>query len=363
MRKLIAALTAAVAVAAVAYAPDAAATYIVNLHGRSMQTWTHDGDVSLGNWKNYAAVQTNVYLGYNGSTSLADPNTDSFVRGRIQTYCSSGNSCILHCYSAGCLRMVKAVSDLRAQGYTLPGLMWSEASGSAAGGSELAELSTSGLTGMLAKLFGAQEKIDKDITPGGARNTWGYTQGNMGAWVYHTAGTKNLCKKILFFKICGNKYLKGGRGDGLVAMHSSFGYNTNGDFAHGNLAGHYPWRTYDDSFSIYGVDRDHAGVVGAGAYAISDYYLSNWSDPNRQWGDVTTAAECAGGQCDNAFESIGQNFAYYVTGAIAANDTKANASITTGNTAAGSCAGKCGVVSSTSCSDYATACSGYNATP
>jgi hypothetical protein len=367
MRSLLAALAAAAVVTAgVTVTKDAdAALYILNLHGRSMKAWTHDGTDSYGNkqWKNFAYVGTNVFLGYNGSASLADASTDSFVRDRVITYCSSGNTCVIHCYSAGCLRMVKAVSDARAMGYTLPGLAWAEASGSAAGGSELAEMATSGLTGFLAKLFGAQEKIDKDITPGGARNTWGYTQGNMGAWVYHTAGYKNTCKKLLFFKICGNKYLKGGRGDGLVAFHSSFGYNQALDYSRGDNSGHYPWRTWDDSFYPTGVDRDHAGVVGAGAKAISDYWYASWNDPNRLWGDATAQTECTGSQCDDRFESVGQNFGLHPNLAVATDDARANQSITTGVTGGSSCAGRCGTVDPSTCSDYASACGGYNATP
>jgi hypothetical protein len=87
--------------------------YVVHVQGRGWKNWTAEKP-SMGGW-------TNITLAFNGSAKLNGNETNVTVRNAINTYCSGGNYCIVHCYSAGCLRTLKAVSDLRASGYTLPG--------------------------------------------------------------------------------------------------------------------------------------------------------------------------------------------------------------------------------------------------
>lgn len=370
MRRTLIALAsvAAAALATVGFTSEAkAGNYIVYLQGRSMKSWTPEL-ASASGW-------TNVTLAYDGSKALNSDATNVTVKNAIGTYCSNGNNCIVHCYSAGCLRMVKAVSDLRAAGNTLPGLFWAEASGSAAGGSHLAELSTKGLTSILAKIFGLQEKIDYDITPGAARNTWGYTQSQMGATVYHIAGAKNICKKILFVKLCSGGYVGEGVNDGLVALHSSAGASSQGTYYDGCAVAKYPWRTYDSGYVACGGDggRDHMGIVTRGSGIISSVFSSSSSDPNRSFTDSTTEASCndSVGECDNAMSNPSTDFGAQQGAATVAG----GASNAKPNTSGATCAGKCGGYSGANslwCDSYCTGygdcapdfhqyCDGYNA--
>lgn len=370
MRRTLLALAAAAAaaVATVGFTSEAqAGNYFIYLQGRSMTSWT-PAVANVTGW-------TNITMSYNGSKALNDSTVNTTIKNTISTYCGSGNSCVLHCYSAGCLRMLKAVSDLRAAGNTLPGLMWAEASGSAAGGSKLAELSTKGLTGMIAKLFGLQEKIDKDITPGGARNTWGYIQDDMGKTVYHIAGAKNFCKKFLFIKFCSGKFVGEGVNDGLVAMHSAAGASAQGTYYDGCSVAKYPWRAYDSGYVGCGGDggRDHAGIVDRGSAIMATIFAGAANDRNMTWDDPNSYAECNNdlGECDKAYDSTAkQDFATNL-GAYSASSTSSNAKL---STAGATCAGKCGGYSGASCwcdtactslgdccSDYAASCNAYNA--
>ncbi|MGZ3406244.1 MAG: hypothetical protein ACXVAN_07345, partial [Polyangia bacterium] len=115
-------------------APAFAGNYVVFLQGRSWASWNGE-TVNASGW-------TSITLAYNGNAVINGPETNTTVKNALSTYCSGGNSCIIHCYSAGCLRMLKATYDLHAGGNNLPGLLYAEASGSAAGGTKLAEVST-----------------------------------------------------------------------------------------------------------------------------------------------------------------------------------------------------------------------------
>lgn len=360
-------VAAAAAVATVGFVKEAkAGNYIIYAQGRSMKSWT-PATANASGW-------TNVTLGYDGSQALTGTAT-TILKNTIATYCGPGNSCVVHCYSAGCLRTLKAVSDLRAEGNTLPGLMWAEASGSAAGGSKLAELSTKGLTGMIAKLFGVQEKIDKDITPGGSRNTWGYIQDDMGKTMYHIAGAKNICKKFLFIKFCTGGFVGEGTNDGLVALHSAAGASSQATYTDGCAAPKYPWRAYDSGYvSCYGDSgRDHAGIVDRGSAVVASIFAGSTSDRNPNWDDAPTTAQCNNdiGECDQGYNSAAkQDFGVNV-GAATTSGGASNAKV---STAGATCAGKCGGYSGSSCwcdtacasigdccSDYAASCNAYNA--
>lgn len=335
-------------------AEASAGSYIIYAQGRSWGSWKTDTASVSG--------YSNITLAFEGNKRINSSATTT-VKNAIASYCSGGNGCIVHCYSAGCLRTLKAVSDLRSGGNTLPGLLWVEASGSAAGGSELAELATSGGTKYLAKLIGQQEAVDWDLTPSAARNNFPHS--NLGATMYHVAGKKDLCKKLWFVKICAG--LLGalpGTHDGVVAMHSAAGYSTAGSYTYGCSSGKYPYHTYDSGFaSCYGENVDHFGIPGVGNKGIDGrtHDTSGWSDP------TGTASQCSGSQCDQGFNDSGADFSKTVSGSTIATNVSSKASATTPSTAAGSCYGKCGgsggngCYCDTSCSTYGDCCSDYSA--
>ncbi len=340
-----------------------AGSYLVHVQGRGWNNW-NDETATLAGW-------TSIKLAFNGNAKLNGAETNTTVRNAIASYCSGGNSCIIHCYSAGCLRTLKAVSDLRAAGNTLPGLLWTEASAAASGGTKIASVSTKGFTGFLAKLLGQQEKIDFDLTPSAARNTWGYVQGSMGTSVYHMAGNKNICKKILFVKICGNKYVDAGVGDGVVGLDSASGASSAGYVYNGCNAAKYPYRTYEyaDGASCTGEDRDHFGMPGRTTKALGVMFAASYLDANRTWGDDATNPDCddTAGSCDNAFESVAQDFSKTPGGVPVSGDVSSYTSNTTYNTGAtNSCFGKCGGYAGAcwcdaACTNYGDCCGDYGA--
>jgi hypothetical protein len=212
------------------YAPAPVyANKIVYLHGRSMRAWPSAGKLPTG------ADWNHVILSYNGDTRLTNSTSRSQIKEAINTNCNAPNQCVIVAYSSGVNRMLLALSDLKAEGRPATKVLWVTATASAAGGSELATKATRGFSGFLAKLFGARADVDYDITPNAARGTFGYTQNNSPAAVYHAAGNKDYCKKkkILFvtIKLCGKKYLPGRFGDGAVGPHSACGLTTVGAFS------------------------------------------------------------------------------------------------------------------------------------
>lgn len=339
--------------------------FALYFHGRSMKNWSPQVANASG-W-------TNVTFSYDGSSRINSDATNVVVKNGIADKCGSGKQCVIHCYSAGCYRAFKAISDLRAAGNTLPGLLWIEASGSAAGGSRLAEIATKGLTGFLAKLFGAQQKVDYDLTPGSARNTYGYIQDDAGATVYHIAGSKNICKKFLWMKFCSGGIVGEGRNDGVVAFHSTTGASTRGSYYDGCATAKYPWRTYDSAYVSCTGDggKDHMGIPYRGSAVVASRLATTppW-DPNHSWSDGTTEPDCDDslGQCDEAFSNSTADFGNQQSAGTTAT-TSSNAK---GKTSAGVCAGKCGGnagscwcdTACTSygdcCSDYAASCNAFN---
>lgn len=342
-----------VAVAVVlGFATEATAgSYIIYAQGRSWGSWKTDTASVSG--------YSNITLSYDGNKRINSSSTTT-VKNAISSYCSGGNSCIVHCYSAGCLRTHKAIADLRASGNGLAGLLWLQASGSAAGGSELAGLATKGGTKYLAKLIGQQEAVDWDLTPSAARNNFPHDK--LGAWMYHVAGKKDLCKKLWFVKICAG--LLGalpGTHDGVVAMHSAAGYSSAGSYSYGCSSGKYPYHTYDSGYaSCYGENVDHFGIPGVGNYAIDGRSHSTVG-----WSDSTSASQCSGTSCDEGFSNSGADFSKTTSGSSIATDVSSKASATTPSTAAGSCYGKCGGAGGngcycdSSCSTYGDCCSDY----
>lgn len=282
----------------------AAAKYIVYVHGRSMSGWPVNGRLGA------SAEWTHIDMTFNGSARLADASVRQAVRSTIAAYCTS-TDCVVACYSAGCARTLLAFEDLRAMGTPASRVLWVQATASAAGGSELAALSTNNGIRLIAKIFGVDvpsESIDKDLDPGTMRGTFGFMQNGAPAPVYHLAGSKNICRKVkiggiiggiiaggvsrflgygmfspqgliigaigrvlgnLLFgsakiKLCGNSSFPGGHGDGAVPVHSAAGYADTG--SHGNHADggpKYVFRAYEQ---VPLFDYDHTGMFAPFVY-------------------------------------------------------------------------------------------------
>lgn len=272
-----------------------AANYVVYLHGRSMSTWP--GAANLG----VPATWAHAPLSFDGSAPLLDSTIRTAVRNHIAARCRGTNQCVVVCYSAGCARMMVAFEDLRAAGTPADKTLWVEAAASAAGGTELAAISTNRGLNLLRKLFLTDpgpdaEVIDRDLKINNMRSTLGYIQNAAPAAIYHLAGSKNICIKTkirglstllsnvgqwvgsavagpvgsvvggvlgsLFgsanVKLCGNSALPGGYGDGLVPVHSAAGYADTG--AHSNHADggpKYNLRAYEQ-IPLFAVD--HRGI-------------------------------------------------------------------------------------------------------
>ncbi|HEY2747269.1 MAG TPA: hypothetical protein VGL86_21755 [Polyangia bacterium] len=336
-----------------------ATNYILYFHGRGEASWTNE-TANGSNW-------TNVTFSYNGNARLADTTTDTYVRTQIKNYCNtSANACIIECYSAGCNRVLKAVDDLRAGGNSLPGLFWVEGAASAAGGTGLAEVSTTGFTSLLAKLLGQQEAIDYDMTRSAARSTYGYIQNALGVWMYQTAGNVDICKSILIAKICANKYITtGGVADGAVGMDSASGASSAGNDTNGCTVAKYSWRTYETHSPCGGEPRDHFGMAGRASAIVAQTQGINSTDADRNWSDPSVPSNsCSGTQCDHAFATTAENFSK--TPPPALQQVATSVASTSSNTTAvdtsspNSCYGHCGSSSAGRTCYCDSACTGYH---
>ncbi|MFW5740933.1 MAG: hypothetical protein ACOC1F_11270, partial [Myxococcota bacterium] len=359
-------------------APSAdAGNYILYLHGRGDKCWVGSGqDCSQYRYLVNAPGWTNVTTYYDGSEALAS-SVGTAVENAVAAYCGGGNNCVVHCHSTGCLRMLKAVSDLRAKGNTLPGLLWAEASASAAGGSELAAISTQGLTGLMAKLFGIQHKVDYDLAPSAARDRWGYVQDDMVATVYHLAGKRDICVGLIGpLKLCGNAWINKGSADGAVAMHSTAGYSTVGTYWDGCQGGKYPYRVYDTDINpdCTGTDRDHMGVPEEGSEIVAQVLAGSYTDRGLQWSDAEPgSAACSNylGECDNTSADSERSFCRKPDGSYVSECTHESGSWSNGDTftAHGTCFAHCGGAAKTEdgsycwcdprCSVYGDCCADY----
>lgn len=362
---------------------------VLYTQGRGWAGWNSE-TVSATGWNNRK-------LSYDGNAPIRDKSgcsgaacADSVVRNAIYGECHGNdangvvNKCVIVCYSAGCLRTLKAIDDLRAQGYSLSGLQWVQGAGGASGGTDIASLSTTGGTKFLAKLIGQQEKVDYDLTPSAARGTGagqlGYVQDAMwGPSIYHIAGYNDICKSLLFFKLCGNKYAKvsgGGYADGVVPHASAAGCSTHAAVTDGCACAKYPYRTFDTGYtdtSCAGSPRDHAGIVGLGVAIVGADLTGSGTDHKKAFGDATTQAECAGSDCDAAFKLTCQddftewNNAGTCTTLTTNVDTKAS-NTTAASTYGATCRGKCGLTTvpgasckcDAACVSYGDCCSDYS---
>jgi hypothetical protein len=317
---------------------------VLYLQGRAWGSWSSER-VSAAGW-------TQRTLDFNGNARLDGYETNVIVRNAIQTYCSGANNCVILCYSAGCNRALKAIDDLRASGNTLPGLFWIEAAGSAAGGTKLAEMATGGFVGFMAKLFGQQEKIDFDLSPGAARGTWGYTQDAVPPdAMYHTAGNLDICKGFWIFKLCGNAYIDAGVADGLVGFDSAAGASAQGRYYDGCAAAKYPGRLWQSGVPCGGEARDHFGIVGRVVTLLAPQVQGTGTDKMLRWGENLSAASCNAAlfECDHPAAVTSMDFSRTLAAAQVATDVSGVTSPTTGQTKGPTCAGKCGGSSGTTC--------------
>jgi hypothetical protein len=302
MRSALALIVVAVSLAVAA--PDAGATnYLFHMQGRGWKGWDTMQTVSASGW-------TNMFFQYDGNSSLTDSTTTNEINSALKTYCNtSSNACLILCYSAGCLRMQKAVSDLHAAGYPLSSILWAEATASAAGGTGLAELATQGGTKILAKILGQQEKIDFSLTPSAAR---AQPQSNFGKTIYHVGGKNDICKGFLFFKVCGNSYVGYGKGDGVVPFHSSFGCSSAGAVSDCNCTkyAYHSWENRVSGALCTGQSFDHFGMVNSGCQIMKAYLDGAGSAVLTSWSDSTSNAACSttDRSCDDQFAQTATNY-------------------------------------------------------
>lgn len=239
-----------------------AGNYIVYLHGRAMNGWPTAALLGA------TPAWSHVRMSYNGSASLGDNAVQGPINDTIATYCGGGNQCVVICYSAGCARMLLAYKQLKDQSRYPGGILWSEATASAAGGSEVAAVTTKWWAKLLAKIFGVEQTapVDYDIQPNPMRSgAYAGIQNQATAPVYHLAGSADICQtfSILWMvrvKLCGNKQFPGGYGDGAVPVHSAAGYADTG--AHASTqdgSAKYIFRAYEQT-PLY--PFDHRGAFG-----------------------------------------------------------------------------------------------------
>jgi hypothetical protein len=183
--------------------PEPPTKNVLLLHGRSMTDWpgcaksfptnlglpaTTAGDSlqtinATWNWKS---------LAYDGNQRVAD--TKAQISSFLVDNCTGGDTCVVACYSAGCLRLLASLEDV---GPSLTGLQWSFALSSAAGGSDIMELENE-IQGAAwffdsPELRDRFEPIDQDLKVSVARGQWAAAQDASPVPMYHAAGGGTLC--------------------------------------------------------------------------------------------------------------------------------------------------------------------------
>lgn len=243
--------------------PAEAARYFVYLHGRSMWSWPSAARITTANGDPWYHVSP----GYDGSARLEDNVVRSQINSAISFHCGGGNQCVIICTSAGCPRMFLSFSDLKAEGRYPTGILWTEAVGSAAGGTEVATIRTRWWAQLIDKWFNIEmpyEAIDEDLPPTQMRGYFSYIQNQATVPVYHLAGGRDICLTFrvlgLKKKLCGNQFMPGRYGDGLVPVHSAAGYADAGAHAnHADGSAKYTFRAYEQ---VPLFDADHVGIFG-----------------------------------------------------------------------------------------------------
>jgi hypothetical protein len=359
MRQLVAIATFLV-LSTVAVGTASAANYIMYIQGRGWTNWSSAEKVNRS-----GTSWLEETIAFNGGSSIRGPETTT-VRTRLEQRCAvgTGNTCVVVCYSAGCLRLLKAIHDSSTTSFNIIRV---SAAASAAGGTKGAEALTTGSLKTVAKLFGQQEAVDWDLTPAAARGTYGNVQNDMNkttGTMYHYAGYKDTCKSFLFVKMCGNKYtnagLSGAKGDGMVSFDSAGGASAQGAFNNLCNTGGAGTKRITSRFAkrapgvsgaaCDGENRDHAGMVG---FTIKQTELALPSTPtgdqNLTWTDTTSQTVCSDTtNCSQAFtnQSADQSVLRTSSGGsvTVAGNTDATSSPSTADTgASNSCTARCGL--------------------
>lgn len=337
-----------------------AANYVIYAQGRGWKDWSTQERVNVA-----ASSWTNVTVAYDGGASINGPATTT-LRLALEQRCatSTGNTCVVVCYSAGCLRFLKAIHDSSVTSFNIVRV---SAIASAAGGTKGAEALTTGSLKTVAKLFGQQEAVDWDLTPAAARGTFGNVQNDMNkttGTMYHYAGYKDTCKTFLFVKMCGNKYvsagLTGAKSDGLVSFDSAGGASAQGAFNNlcstggtgtQRITSRYAKRAPGVSGSeCDGENRDHAGMVGFGvAKSEQALAVTPTGDKNLTFSDTSSQSVCSDtSSCGQAFTDTSADQATLKTSTgtkvtVAPNTDTTSSPATTDTSSATSCTGRCGL--------------------
>lgn len=218
MKKLVQALVAATAAAAAfvcAPAIASAADYVVHVHGRTQSTWTN----TMYSISNYTSVKCDYEAKYN---TLAQSNVT--VRSCLSQYCSGSNRCIIVAYSNGNHQVQYTQTYYPS---AVANLLYVEAGGSAAGGSELADIAApiQNFLDWFSSSFELYYSTGVDATLGvsSARNAYNHNVNN-GKTTYHTAGNTNMTNGLWYLTASSLP----GDDDGVVAYHSAYGCASSG---------------------------------------------------------------------------------------------------------------------------------------
>ncbi len=196
-----------------------AATYRLFVHGRSGSnhcqplTSTASGTTDYNNyWGGAVTGLTNVrYVGFDGTQSGGayswnNCGAQKQFNDALRVFCTAGNTCEVYTHSTGGL-VVAAYFALNNPSVSVSRV---QLMASAAGGSELADFSTSYLSWLGFDTLGGQ--LDQSVSTGGARNGFNHNNSN-GRTFYTTSGE-------------GTDYLYAtspllpGYDDGVLANHS-----------------------------------------------------------------------------------------------------------------------------------------------
>ena len=190
-----------------------AATYRLFVHGRSgdnhcSSNWSSDVN---NYWGGTVSGLSNVkYVGFDGTRSGGAYSWSTCGAQRqlytaMQQFCKGGNNCEIYSHSTGGL-VVAYFMRYYGSGYNISRI---QNMASAAGGSELADLSTSYLGWLGFDTLGGE--LDNSVSTGGARN-WDHNSAN-GYTIYLTSGegTDYLYATSPFLP---------GYDDGVLANHS-----------------------------------------------------------------------------------------------------------------------------------------------
>lgn len=196
-----------------------AATYRLFVHGRSGSnhcqalTSTASGTTDHNNyWGGTVTGLTNVrYVGFDGTQSGGayswnNCGAQKQLNDALRVFCGTGNTCEIYTHSTGGL-VVAAYFGLNNPTTNISRI---QLMASAAGGSELADFSTSYLAWLGFDTLGGQ--LDQSVSTGGARNGFNHSQAR-GRTYYTTSGEGSDYLNV-------TSPLLPGKDDGVLANHS-----------------------------------------------------------------------------------------------------------------------------------------------